>query len=50
MVFPAYALEDKCNDRICQFRIVEKMQNIRFETVSHLNETCRGGFGSTGKN
>lgn len=51
--FTAYALEDteiKCNERICQFRIVEKMNNIRFETVPHLNETCRGGFGSTGKN
>lgn len=51
--FPAFALRDttiKKNDRICQFRIVEKQPDIDFEVVDHLNETDRGGFGSTGKN
>lgn len=48
----AYALRDThiCkNDRICQFRIMEKQPEIEFETVEHLKETSRGGFGSTGK-
>jgi len=50
---PAYALRDTVihkNDRICQFRIVEKQPAIEFETVEHLNGESRGGFGSTGKN
>lgn len=38
------------NDRICQFRIVEKQPRIIFEEVEKLNETSRGGFGSTGTN
>ena len=49
---PAYALRDtviKKNDRICQFRIMEKQPPMEFETVEHLKETSRGGFGSTGK-
>lgn len=48
----AYALRDTIihkNDRICQFRIMEKQPEIEFETVEHLRETSRGGFGSTGK-
>lgn len=48
----AYALRDTLihkNDRICQFRIMEKQPEIEFETVEHLRETSRGGFGSTGK-
>ena len=48
----AYALRDTSihkNDRICQFRIIEKQPEIEFETVEHLRETSRGGFGSTGK-
>ena len=48
----AYALRDTLihkNDRICQFRIMEKQPEIGFETVEHLRETSRGGFGSTGK-
>lgn len=51
--FPAYALRDTIihkGDRICQFRIVEKQPEITFEIVEHLNNTDRGGFGSTGKN
>ena len=48
---PAYALRDTVihkNDRICQFRIVEKQPTVEFETVQHLNDASRGGFGSTG--
>lgn len=49
--FPAYALKDTeihINDRICQFRIVEKMSKIEFEEVEVLNNDDRGGHGSTG--
>lgn len=49
--FSAYATRDTIinkNDRICQFRIIERQPNIRFNTVSHLNDKSRGGFGSTG--
>lgn len=35
-------------DRICQFRIVKKQPEIEFEEVEVLDETDRGGFGSTG--
>ena len=48
---PAYALRDtviRKNDRICQFRIVEKQPALTFEIVEHLNDESRGGFGSTG--
>lgn len=39
------------NDRICQFRLVEKMpRNINFNAVDNLNTEDRGGFGSTGTN
>ncbi len=38
------------NDRICQFRIVKKQPYIVFENVEHLNDTDRGGCGSTGVN
>lgn len=49
---PSYALRDtviKKNERICQFRIMEKQPEIEFVTVEHLKEESRGGFGSTGK-
>ena len=36
------------NDRICQFRIVEKQPPIVFEEVETLGKADRGGFGSTG--
>ena len=36
------------HDRICQFRILEKMKDIEIVTVDHLSETARGGFGSSG--
>lgn len=38
------------NDRICQFRIIRKQPEIMFETVDHLGNEDRGGFGSTGRN
>ncbi len=50
--FPAYALRDtviNINDRICQFRIVEKQPELQFEEVEALNNEDRGGHGSTGK-
>ena len=40
----------KKNDRICQFRIVEKQPHLEFETVDHLDNEDRGGFGITGRN
>lgn len=50
---PVYALRDteiNFNDRICQFRIVEKMPEIEFIEVANLDNKDRGGHGSTGKN
>ena len=50
--FPALAFRDTVihkNDRICQFRLMKKMEDVSFKIVDHLNETNRGGFGSTGK-
>ena len=49
---PVYAMRDthiSCNDRICQFRIVENQPKISFEEVEFLEGADRGGFGSTGK-
>ena len=49
--FSAYALRDTIiheNDRICQFRIVEKMPEVNFNEVDVLDDSNRGGFGSTG--
>ena len=51
--FEAFATRDTTihvNDRICQFRIVEKQPAIQFETVEYLDNPDRGGYGSTGKN
>jgi len=48
---PIYATRDEViekNDRICQFRLVEKMPLIEFETVDVLGNENRGGCGSTG--
>ena len=50
--YPAYALRDtviNVNDRICQFRIIEKQPEVEFEEVESLNNEDRGGIGSTGK-
>ena len=51
-MMPVYATRDtyiKKNDRICQFRIVEKQPHLEFETVDHLGNEDRGGFGITGR-
>ena len=51
--FPALAMRDTVihkNDRICQFRIVRKMEDIIVSEVDHLDGPDRGGFGSTGSN
>lgn len=48
---PCLAMRDTVihkGDRICQFRIVKKQPDISFEEVERLNNTNRGGFGSTG--
>jgi dUTP pyrophosphatase len=50
--FPAYATRDtviELNDRICQFRLVEKMPEIEFVEADKLDNNDRGGFGTTGK-
>ena len=49
--YPAYALRDtviNVNDRICQFRIMEKQPVINFKEVNFLGNSDRGGIGSTG--
>ena len=51
-MFPAYATRDTVveeNDRICQFRIFTHQPTIRFVLQDALEDTNRGGFGSTGK-
>lgn len=49
--FPAYALRDtviEFGERICQFRIMEKMPEVEFVEVEHLGNPDRYGHGSTG--
>lgn len=49
--FPAFSTRKTVihkGDRICQFRIVKKQPEIEFEEVEILDETDRGGIGSTG--
>lgn len=49
--FGAYATKDTIinkNDRICQFRLNKIQNSINFIEVEHLNNTDRGGHGSTG--
>lgn len=50
--FPALATRDvviEKDSRICQFRIVKKMEDVSLNTVEHLSDINRGGFGSSGK-
>lgn len=50
---PVLATEDthiNKYDRICQFRIMKKMEEINFIETDNLDNNNRGGFGSTGKN
>lgn len=35
-------------DKICQFRIIEKMPDVKIEFVHSMDDRNRGGFGSTG--
>ena len=52
-MMPVYATRDTTihiNDRICQFRIVENQPNINLVEVEKLEDSNRGGFGSTGVN
>lgn len=52
-MMPVLAMRDthiSKNDRICQFRIVEKQPEIKFTTVEKLDNEDRKGFGSTGSN
>ena len=49
--FSAYATRDAVvekNDRICQFRLVEKMPRPKLCEVEHLPGLSRGGYGSSG--
>lgn len=49
--FPALAMRDTTihkGDRICQFRIMKKMEPVEFVTVDRMEDPSRGGFGSTG--
>lgn len=48
---PVLAMRDTVinkNDRICQFRIMKKMDDLQFNEVDHLDGKDHGGFGSTG--
>ena len=50
-MFPAYAIRDttiRKNDRICQFRIMKKIEQIEIIEVYSLGNVDRGGIGSTG--
>lgn len=50
--FPALAMEDTVvhkGDRICQFRLNKKMENLDLIEVKEASDKSRGGFGSTGK-
>ena len=49
-VYATRDTEIKKGDRICQFRIMEKMPELDIEEVEHLNEESPGAFGSTGIN
>ena len=49
--FPALAMRDTVinkGDRICQFRINKRMEDVEIEFVDKLNDESRGGFGSSG--
>lgn len=48
---PVYATREAVinkGDRICQFRVVKKMEKLSFTETDHLSDMDRGGFGSTG--
>lgn len=48
---PAIALRDTTipkGSRICQFRIMPKMEKVKFVETFHMEDKDRGGYGSTG--
>lgn len=50
-MMPVYAIRSGTihkGDRICQFRLFKNQPKINFEEAEHLDNTDRGGFGSTG--
>ena len=50
--FPALAVRNTViekGDRICQFRIMKKMEQVGFTEVERMVDEDRGGFGSTGR-
>lgn len=50
-LMPVYATRDTVinfDDRVAQFRIVERMPEIEIVEVDKLDDISRGGFGSTG--
>lgn len=52
-MMPVYATKDAIiqrNERIGQFRIIEKQPMIGFDVVDKLDDVDRNGFGSTGVN
>lgn len=48
-VYPTRDSSVKKGDRVCQFRVQEKMPPISFVEVEAMGNEDRGGFGSTGK-
>ena len=49
--FPALAMRDTTiykGDRICQFRLVKNMPEVKLKEVDTLGNPDRGGFGSSG--
>ena len=49
---PVYAITDTVilkNDRIAQFRIFKRQEDLVFTMVDELEDNDRGGFGSTGR-
>jgi len=61
-MMPVYCVNSVCSmngregtyirkgDRICQFRIQQRMPEVTFVKVRNLQGDSRGGFGSTGTN
>ena len=48
---PVYATREaviRKNDRICQFRVLRRMEPVTFLETDELDAADRGGFGSTG--
>jgi dUTP pyrophosphatase len=49
--WPAFALRSSTirrGDKICQFRVMKKMEKVIFNEIEEVSSPDRGGFGSTG--